>query len=109
MIADHVLDLGRVEAGEHLVEQQQRRPRRERAGELQALLAGDGELRREHLEAVVQADLNSTPRALRLRARAERRFSRPKQAPTVQFSSTLMLMSGCTIWCVRARPSRAMR
>ena len=30
-------------------------------------------------------------------ARDSGRFSRPKQAPTVQFSSTVILVSGCTI------------
>ena len=40
---DHVLGLGRIEAGEHLVEQQEPRPRAERTRELEPLLAGGGE------------------------------------------------------------------
>ena len=102
--ADHALDLGRVEPGEHLVEQQQRRLRRERAGQLEPLLAGDGELRRRHVEPVAEADEGGSLFGDKPRRPASDRFSRPKQAPTVQFSSTVMAPSGCTIWCVRASP-----
>ena len=42
--ADHVLDLGRIETGQHFVEQQEPRPRGERAGQFEALLARDGQV-----------------------------------------------------------------
>jgi hypothetical protein len=41
---DHLADLLRVQAGQHLVEQQQLRLRRQRAGQLQPLAAGHGEV-----------------------------------------------------------------
>ena len=37
MIVDHLIDLDRVEAGHHLVEQQQLWPHRQRLGELEPL------------------------------------------------------------------------
>ena len=95
--ADHVLDLGRVEAGQHLVEQQQQRPRGQRAGEFEPLLAGDGQVHRQHLGAIVEADDRDRLARRLAGAAPSGRFSRPKQAPTVQFSSTVMLVSGCTI------------
>ena len=52
--------------------------------------------------------MSTTSRAT-LRAAASGSASRPKQAPTVQLSSTLSPPSGCTIWCARAMPWRATR
>ena len=95
--ADHVLDLGRVEAGQHLVEQEQHRPRGKRARKLQSLLAGDGECCASIDAAVLQPDDRYRLARRFARACSSGRFSRPKQAPTVQFSSTVMLASGCTI------------
>ena len=56
MTVEHALDFGRVEAGEHLVEQQEQRLRRERPGQLEAFLPGDGELRRRRRQPVFEAD-----------------------------------------------------
>ena len=53
---DHALDLGRIEAGEHLVEQQQARAGAERARELEPLLAGGGELPGRHVEPIREPD-----------------------------------------------------
>ena len=54
----HVAHLGRVEAGQHLVEQQQLRLDRERARELQPLAARDREARRRGWSSIgAQADL----------------------------------------------------
>ena len=46
----HVAHLGRIEAGQHLVEQQQLRLDRQRARELQPLAPGDGEARGRQIE-----------------------------------------------------------
>src|SRR5690349_17837395 len=54
---DHLLDLGRIEAGEHLVEQQEMRTRAERARKLESLLAGRGELAGRHVDLGSEADL----------------------------------------------------
>ena len=48
--------LGRVEPRHHLVEQQQPRRGRERAGELEPLAAGDGEVAGAHVEHRAHAD-----------------------------------------------------
>ena len=56
MTVEHARDLGRVEAGEHLIEQEEERPGGERAGELEPLLPGDGELRRRRRQPVFEAD-----------------------------------------------------
>ena len=64
---DDLGDLGRIEAGHHLVEQQQARPGGERAGELQALAAGDGEVGAHLVELVRHADLPATASASRSR------------------------------------------
>ena len=53
---DDLGDLGRIEARHHLVEQQQARPGGERAGELQALAAGDGEIGAHLVELARHAD-----------------------------------------------------
>ena len=52
--ADHVLDFGGVEAGQHLVEQQELRLRGKRAGEFEPLLAGDGQVQGQHIDAIVE-------------------------------------------------------
>ena len=52
----HVADLGRVEPGQDLVEQQQPRLDRQRARELQPLAAGDGERRGRLVELRAKAD-----------------------------------------------------
>ena len=54
---DHVGDLLRVEARQHLVEEQQARLRRQRACELQSLAAGDGEICGGLVELRGEADL----------------------------------------------------
>src|SRR6185312_984982 len=53
--ADHVLDLGGVEAGQDLIEHQQLWLRGERAGEFEPFLARDGQMQRQRLGAVGQA------------------------------------------------------
>ena len=53
----HVAHFGRVQAGQHLVEQQQLRLDRERTCELEPLAARDGEIGRETAEHGAQADL----------------------------------------------------
>ena len=53
---DHVLGLGRIEAGQHLVEQKERRPRGERTRELEPFLAGGGECAGQHVEPVGETD-----------------------------------------------------
>ena len=52
----HVADLGRIEAGQHLVEQKEPRLDRERARKLEPLAAGDGEARGRPVEQVAEAD-----------------------------------------------------
>ena len=54
---DDLQDLGRVQPGHHLVEQQQARRGGQRACEFEALAAGDGEVGRGLREHVLHADL----------------------------------------------------
>ena len=52
---------------------------------------------RQHRGAILQAGDGDRFARRFARAAPSGRFSRPKQAPTVQFSSTVILVSGCTI------------
>ena len=72
--ADHrhdVADFGRIEPGQHLVEQQQLRLGRQRAGKLEPLAPGDGQRVGRPVEHVGQADL-----AADLLGDGERRLAR---------------------------------
>src|SRR4029453_10501174 len=53
---DALLQLGRIEAGQPFVEQQQFGIERKRAGKLQALLVDVGELARQHIARAAEAD-----------------------------------------------------
>ncbi len=55
-IGHDVADLGRVEAGQHLIEQQQLRARGERARDLQPLAPGDGQRRGRLVELIREPD-----------------------------------------------------
>ena len=103
----HVADLRRIEAGQHLVEQQQLRPRRQRAGELEPLASRD----RQRRGRLVELRRRDRPRARpRRRPRApSARCRRDRCAPTAMFSRTVRPANGCTIWKVRAMPRRASR
>ena len=59
----HVADLGRVEAGQHLVEQQQPRLDRQRARELEPLAARDREAAAGRSSSVAQAHGRATSSA----------------------------------------------
>jgi hypothetical protein len=53
---DHAAHLGRVQAGQHFVEQQQTGSGVKGAGDLQSLLAGDGKVGGKGIGLVAQAD-----------------------------------------------------
>ena len=102
----HVGDLGRIEAGEHLIEQKEPRLDRERACEFEPLAAGDGEAcGRTAEESPSPTALATSPAAASASARARR----DRCAPTAMFSRTVSPANGCTIWNVRAMPRRASR
>ena len=103
----HVADLGRVEAGQHLVEQQQPRLDRERARELEPLAAGDRQARGRPVEHARRGRPRARPR--RRRPAHRRARGRDRCAPTAMFSRTVRPANGCTIWKVRAMPRRASR
>ena len=129
----HLRGLGRVHAGGRLVEQQQPRPQRERAGDLDAAAVGVGEAVGGMVEARRQpvaeqredlARLGSErrlPRADRRRANSASassasgptaanrgRTARSRVwAPISTLSSTLRLAKTRPCWKVRARPSAA--
>ena len=102
----HVADLGGVEAGQHLVEQQQPRLDRQRARKLEPLAAGDGQGRGRPVEQSPKPDrARDVPAA----ASASARAGRDRCEPTAMFSRTVRPANGCTIWKVRAMPRRASR
>ncbi len=108
--ADHrhdVADLGRVEPGQHLVEQQQLRLGRERAGELEPLAGRDGEAGGRAIEQIGEPDVGSPTFSAAASASARARWRR--WAPTAMLSRTDRPANGCTIWKVRAMPRRASR
>ena len=103
-----VADLGRVQAGQHLVEQQQPRLGRERAGELQPLAAGDRQARGRLVElggrgrrgaATSSAAASAVARAARVADARRRRCSRARSGPRRAARSGR---------CARCRGARAM-
>ncbi len=82
------------QTGHHLVEQQQRRFRRERPRDFEALLVGDGQGAPEPVPFVGEAD--EREHVVRVRDRVAQ--ARPAQsAPVVVASSTVMSANVCTI------------
>ena len=95
--------LGRIEAGEPFVEQQQVRLERERARELEPLLVDVGELRRRRGRPCRRGRRARAAPARRPRAsRAGQRRARETRSPAITFSSTVMDSSTRTSWNVRA-------
>src|SRR5207237_890451 len=101
---DRLLDLGGCEAGEGLVEQEQPRLRRQRAGDLQPLAPGSpqgaGPVQGERSQA---GELEDPQRRRPGVGPARMR----RKAPTMALSRIVISSNVAGTWWVRAMPSRA--
>ena len=92
---DHAGQAALIEPAHHLVEQQQARPRGERAGQLEPLALACAEAIRNRVQAVREADEGEA--ALRFGAWPRPSWRERGSAATMTFSVTVMLMNGRTI------------
>ena len=97
---EDVVDLGRGEAGGHLVEQQQLGLGGQRLGDLEALELQERELLAE-LQALVVSTRSSTARARSPASLPRRAWTK---APIMTFSSAVISGNGWTTWNVRVSP-----
>ncbi len=116
---DRAIRLGLAHAGGRLVHQQQRRPRRERAGQVHPLQHAERQFGRRHM-AIAPAARSArgrraprgSPRSrvgARRESRAPPRRNRPaarRPTPTSTLSSTDSSANGSTCWNVRPMPRR---
>ena len=96
---ERLVDLGRIEAGHHFIEQQHFGIERERLRDFETLAIGNREVACGPVaDARETDDLEQFLRVLERRCRVER-FppSRPYIAPTATFSRTLKFANGLTI------------
>ena len=102
--ADELVRLGLVQAGGRLVEQQERRPRRERPRDPEAALLAVRQPAGRPVAAILEAQSREQ---LAGQARAPR-ASRPRRSAAAStFSNTLRPENRRTSWKVRTRPARA--
>ena len=99
---DHLRDLGRVQPGHHLVEQDQLRLQRERARDFEAAPLAQRQLAGRHLGARLQPDFGEHRGGVPHRRRRGRAWRR--NAPTMTFSRVVRPISGLAIWNVRPMP-----
>ena len=92
-----LVELGRVQPGEHLVEQQQRRPGRQCAGQLEHLALVEVDLAREGVGPPHRGPRpRGAPRALR-RASSRLWLVRPNMQATATLSRTVIDSNGLGI------------